>query len=97
MHKNLSLVCRNVTIKGQGTSMRLEQETWDALEEICEREGKSISQCCTLIEEWRDVPNRTSAVRTFIIAYFRAAATEESHKKARQGNGTKWVDRYGLL
>ena len=87
MNKNLSLVSRNVTINGRRTSLRMEQETWDALAEICKRENKSIHQICTMIEERRSVSNRTSAVRAFIIAYYRAAATESGHKKAGHGLG----------
>ncbi len=88
MYKNHSLVSRNVTISGRRTSIRLERETWDALADICGRENKSIHQICTLIEERRNVSNRTSAVRAFIIAYFRAAATEAGHQKAGHGAGT---------
>jgi predicted DNA-binding ribbon-helix-helix protein len=86
MTKNNSLVSRNVTISGRRTSLRMEQETWDALAEICKREGKSIHQICTMVEERRNVSNRTSAVRAFIIAYYRAAATEQGHQKAGHGN-----------
>lgn len=87
MNKNLSLVSRNVTISGRRTSLRMEQETWDALAEICKRENMSIHQVCTMIEERRSVSNRTSAVRAFIIAYYRAAATEAGHQKAGHGMG----------
>ena len=75
-----------MTISGRRTSLRMEQETWDALAEICKREGKSIHQICTMVEERRNVSNRTSAVRAFIIAYYRAAATEQGHQKAGHGN-----------
>lgn len=87
MNKINSLVSRNVTISGRRTSLRMEQETWDALGEVCNREGKSIHEICTLVEERRSVSNRTSAVRAFIIAYYRAAATEQGHQKAGHGNG----------
>jgi len=86
MSKTDSLVSRNVTISGRRTSLRMESETWQALEEICAREGKSLHQVCTMIEERRSVSNRTSAVRAFIIAYYRVAATESGHAKAGHGN-----------
>jgi len=88
MNNNQSLVSRNVTIKGHRTSLRMESETWDALAEICEREEKSIHQLCTHVEERRKVSNRTSAVRAFIITYYRAAATEAGHKGAGHGNAS---------
>jgi len=86
MDNNLSLVSRNVTIDGHRTSLRMEQETWDALGEICLREGKSIHQICTMIEKQRRVSNRTSAVRAFIIGYYREASTDTGHSMA--GHGT---------
>lgn len=80
-----SLVSRNVTISGRRTSLRLEGEAWEALGEICRREGKSIHELCTHVEQNRKVPNRTSAVRAYIISYYREAATEEGHKAVGHG------------
>ncbi len=86
MKKNHSLVSRNVTIKGHRTSLRMERETWDALAEICQREDQSIHQVCTQVEESRKVTNRTSAVRAYVITYYRAAATEDGHQGAGHGS-----------
>ncbi len=72
MHGNL--VSRNVTISGHRTSIRLEQATWDALDQICSIEGKTIHELCSLIEQFRRGSSRTSLVRAFIVTYFRAAA-----------------------
>lgn len=81
------LVSRNVTIAGHRTSLRLEDRMWDALAEICERESASIHELCTAIDSRRRCPNRTSAVRAFIVDYFRAAATGPGHSRAGHGNG----------
>ncbi len=83
-----SLISRNVTIKGRRTSLRLEHEAWDALEEICLREGKSIHQVCTMVEKRRSISNRTAAVRAFILIYYMAAATEAGHLKAGHGKAS---------
>lgn len=77
-----------MTINGHRTSIRMERETWDALWEICQRENQTIHQVCTKVEEGRKVSNRTSAVRAFIIKYYRAAATEAGHKGAGHGNNS---------
>jgi predicted DNA-binding ribbon-helix-helix protein len=45
-----TLVNRNVTVAGHRTSMRLEPSMWEALEEICRREGRTVHQVCT--EVW---------------------------------------------
>lgn len=68
------LVSRNVTVNGHRTSLRLEIETWDALDEICRLEGITIHQFCSRIEGQRNGLGRTSAVRVHIVNYFRNAA-----------------------
>jgi predicted DNA-binding ribbon-helix-helix protein len=79
------LVNRNV-VAGRGrTSMRLEPELWDALLEICQRERRDLSQLVREIEAIGHSGGRTSAVRVFVLNYFRAAATEPGHAAARHG------------
>ncbi len=85
MNENNSLISRNVNIKGRRTSLRMEEEIWDALEEICDREDKTTHEICSMVEEKRKVANRTSAVRAFILSYFRLAATNSGHIKAGHG------------
>lgn len=58
---------------------------WDALEEICRREGCSVNEICSLIEDQRRGSTRTAALRVFILYYFRAAATESGHREAGHG------------
>jgi len=76
---------RNVTIADRRTSLCLESEVWEALAEICRREGLTIHQLCSLIDERRQGSSRTSSVRAFTVTYFRAAATDEGHDKAGHG------------
>jgi predicted DNA-binding ribbon-helix-helix protein len=79
------LVNRNV-IAGTGrTSMRLEPELWDALLEICERERRDMSTLVRSIEQAAPPGGRTSAVRVYVMAYFRAAATDAGHAAAGHG------------
>jgi predicted DNA-binding ribbon-helix-helix protein len=65
--------------------MRLEPELWDALQEICEREAKDMSSLVREIETTSHPGGRTSAVRVFILTYFRSAATEIGHVGAGHG------------
>jgi predicted DNA-binding ribbon-helix-helix protein len=65
--------------------MRLEPELWDALHEICEREAKDMSSLVREIETACHSGGRTSAVRVFILAYFRTATTEIGHAAAGHG------------
>lgn len=79
------LLNRNVTVHGRRTSMRLEPDMWDALDEICRREHFSVHEICSLIAERHNGNNLTAATRVFILSYFRAAATDDGHKKAGHG------------
>lgn len=83
---NSRLQSRNVTVDGHRTSLRLEQDVWAALEEICEREDMSVHEICTLIEQRRTGSSRTAAVRAFILGYFREAASDTGHASAGHGN-----------
>jgi predicted DNA-binding ribbon-helix-helix protein len=65
--------------------MRLEPELWDALAEICQREGQDINHLVRQIEAIGHAGGRTSAVRVFVLDYFRAAATEAGHQAAKHG------------
>jgi predicted DNA-binding ribbon-helix-helix protein len=65
--------------------MRLEPELWDALDEICRRERKSLGGLVKEIEGAGQPGGRTSAVRVYVLNYFRAAATAEGHRLAGHG------------
>ena len=79
------LINRNVVAVRGRTSMRLEPELWDALLEICERENQDMSMLVRLVEKGGHDGGRTSAVRVFVLGYFRAAATEQGHSMAGHG------------
>lgn len=82
------LVSRNLVIDGRRTSARLEPEMWVALFDIVRREGRSVHEVCTLISKSKpEGCSLTAAIRVFIVAYFRAAATEEGHARAHHGYG----------
>ena len=72
----------NVTVGGRRTSIRLEPAMWQALREISTREGKTLHALVTEIEHTRAQSSLTAAIRVFLLDYFRAAATEEGHRRA---------------
>ncbi len=65
--------------------MRLEPEIWDALQEICKREGVALGDLVQQVEGQGGEGGRTSAVRVFAFQYFRAAATDQGHQAAGHG------------
>jgi predicted DNA-binding ribbon-helix-helix protein len=79
------LINRNVVAERGRTSMRLEPELWEALLEICGREGQDMSSLVRKVEQSGHAGGRTSAVRVFVLSYFRTAATEAGHAAAGHG------------
>lgn len=67
------LVCRNVKVSGRRTSLRMEPYIWDSLREICEREGLTIHEICSRIDQRRGEANLTASIRVFIVSYYRNA------------------------
>ena len=80
------LVSRNVRGDQGRTSMRLEPELWDALEEMCRRERMAVRDLVRRVGAKAPPGGRTSAVRVEVLHYFRAAATEEGHRAAGHGS-----------
>ena len=67
-----SLINRNVQALAGRTSMRLEPELWDALLDICRRENIALADLVQRVEQRAHPGGRTSAVRVYIVEYFRA-------------------------
>jgi predicted DNA-binding ribbon-helix-helix protein len=89
-----TLINRNVVIDTHRTSVRLEAEMWSDLRDICRREGKSVHEICTLVNTRKDLSRSlTSAIRVFLIAYYRSAATEDGHYRAGHGQGYQFTQR----
>ncbi len=76
------LLSRNVTVNGHRTSLRLEQASWDALDDICRNEGLSMHELCSMIESTRHGSSRTSTVRAFIVTYFRTMSAEANRTES---------------
>lgn len=87
-----SLVSRNVTIAGHRTSVRLEPDMWNGLNEICKREHMSMHDICTMVADHKaSNTSLTAAIRVFVMAYFRSATTEDGHTRAGHGPGGSYM------
>ncbi len=83
---NTTLISKNVTVDGHRTSMRLEPEMWAALQEISKREKCTIHRICSIVAKRKsEKSSLTAAIRVFVMAYYRAASTEEGHARAGHG------------
>jgi len=77
-----SLVLKNVVVNGCRTSMRLEPAMWSALAEIAHRERLTQNQICDLVHLHKaEGTTLTSAMRVFIMDYFRISSMWDGKKK----------------
>ena len=65
---------RSVRIAGHPTSISLEEEFWQSLQQIASAQGKSLTGLITDIDEARGEKNLSSALRIHILNYFRSGA-----------------------
>lgn len=66
-----TLISKNITVLGKRTSVRLEPAMWEALQEIAERENASLNDICAYVHNNRLESSLTSALRVYILTYFR--------------------------
>jgi len=86
--KRSTLVSHNIVVSSHRTSVRLEPEMWDGLQEICRRERVTLHKICTDVSvQKQSETSLTAAIRVFVMRYFRSAATEEGHSRAGHGSG----------
>lgn len=65
---------RSLTIAGHRTSIAIEREFWAGLEAMARGGGKSIAALIAEIDQQREAPNLSSAVRLAVLAWYRDRA-----------------------
>jgi len=64
---------RNVVVAGSRTSLRLEPEVFAALDDICAREGLTLSALCNHLLAVHDRrTSLSSRLRVYALTYYRA-------------------------
>jgi predicted DNA-binding ribbon-helix-helix protein/ActR/RegA family two-component response regulator len=96
----LSTRMHNICISRRRTTVRLEDEMWESLKDIAEREGRSVNALASRIyRRKKSDENLSSAIRVFLMLYYRDAATEAGHAEAGHTrirmNGSECVNREG--
>jgi predicted DNA-binding ribbon-helix-helix protein len=76
------LVNRSVIAAARRTSIRLEPEFWHALDQISEREKVDRNELIRRVENAAPEGVRTSAVRVFVLEYFRDRERAAEHRAA---------------
>jgi predicted DNA-binding ribbon-helix-helix protein len=70
--KPSSVIKRSIQIGGRLTSVSLEDAFWDALWEIAIVRNITISDLVSRIDKERQRGNLSSAIRLFVLAYYRS-------------------------
>jgi predicted DNA-binding ribbon-helix-helix protein len=80
-------VKRSFTIAGHSTSISLEARFWDALKEAAHAEGTSIAALVERIDRQRGSAGLSSAVRVWLLDYYRSRADGRLGQVAAQMPG----------
>ena len=67
-----AVIKRSVVVDGHKTSVSLENEFWEGLREIAERQSTSLSTLVGRIDQERNNCNLSSAIRVFVFSQIRA-------------------------
>ena len=77
------VISQGVKIGKRRTSLNLNVGLLLALREIEQREGVTLNEICALVEKKKSRKEKlVEAIRSYVLRYFREAATEEGHRLA---------------
>jgi predicted DNA-binding ribbon-helix-helix protein len=68
------IVKRSIVVGGHKTSVSLEEAFWNGVKEISGARGKTLSELVSEIDGSRQQGNLSSAIRLFVLDYFKAGA-----------------------
>ena len=62
---------RSIVIANHKTSVSLEDKFWDSLKEIARQRGMTLGALIAAIDRDREHPNLSSAIRLFVLGFYR--------------------------
>jgi predicted DNA-binding ribbon-helix-helix protein len=83
------VVKRSIVIAGHKTSVSLEDAFWNCLKEIASSRDLTLSDLVASIDTDRRVGNLSSAIRLFVLDYYRAQSGARAGGAARETGGTR--------
>lgn len=86
-----AVIKRSIIIRGRKTSISLENAFWTGLKDIAIRRGATLSSLVESIDVDRETDNLSSAVRLFVLDYFRTRATGSMMIGERQAAHTSRI------
>ncbi|MFG1464790.1 ribbon-helix-helix domain-containing protein [Xanthobacter sp. DSM 24535] len=81
------VVKRSIVIAGHKTSVSLEDAFWDALKEIASGRRLTLSDLVATIDSSRTQGNLSSAIRLFVLDYYRGHAAPSRVQNAGDRTG----------
>jgi len=72
-----------LNIRGRKTSISLESEFWDALQEIADEKRLSVTELVRQIDAERKNVNLSSAIRVYVFRHYHAAVQRQERAKLR--------------
>ncbi len=69
------VVKRSIVVAGHKTSVSLEEAFWNGMKEISSLRDMTLSELVAEIDSNRQQGNLSSAIRLFVLDYFRSRAT----------------------
>jgi predicted DNA-binding ribbon-helix-helix protein len=81
-----SHVKRSVFLAGRKTSVSLEDAFWEALKEIARARSMRVYSLIEEISAQRQSKNLSSALRLFVLAFYRGKTSAELGNEAVNGN-----------
>ena len=70
------IVKRSIVVNGHKTSVSLEDEFWNSLKVIAGKRLMNLSDLVTAIDGLRQHGNLSSAIRLFVLDFYRSQATD---------------------
>lgn len=84
------VVKRSIVVAGHKTSVSLEEAFWNGMKEISAIRGVTLSELVGEIDGGRQQGNLSSAIRLFVLNYFRTcAAATTTATAAVKDDGTR--------
>jgi predicted DNA-binding ribbon-helix-helix protein len=71
-----SIIKHSIVIAGRKTSVSLERTFWDSLREIAKERNEALSKLVETIDAYRQLSNLSSAIRLFVLDYYRNRQNE---------------------
>jgi predicted DNA-binding ribbon-helix-helix protein len=81
------VVKRSIVIAGHKTSVSLEDAFWQGLKQIAAERDVTLSDLVASIDTDRRQGNLSSAIRLFVLEYYRARANSDPGQKDRVREG----------